>query len=160
MAFRIITVEHLATAISYVQTRNTTIGDEGGMCHGECGCWKAGAFQCGRGNFSLPGRVELYLKANSMAQDKRVPVSFIMIGANHYTVLRTLLARQKLSEQPLSMLMETMRGQVEAKRVVMAEHFHFHRRQQAPGKTVGSCEAELRQLAIHCEFKDYLDQAV
>lgn len=53
--------------------------------------------------------LELYLKANSMAQDKRVPVSFIMIGANNYTVLRTLLARPKLSEQPQNMLMETMR---------------------------------------------------
>ena len=40
----------------------TLFGDEGGMCNGECGCWKAGAFQHGRGNFSLPGVVGAVFK--------------------------------------------------------------------------------------------------
>ena len=53
-----------------------------------------------------------------------------------------------------------MRKHYEPKKVVMAERFHFHRRQQAPGETVASYAAELRRLAIHCKFEDYLDQAL
>ena len=46
------------------------------------------------------------------------------------------------------------------KRIIIAERFRFHRREQAVGETIADYEAELRRLAIHCEFQEYLDQAL
>ena len=65
-------------------------------------------------------RVELYFNANSVQQDKRVPVFLTMIGAENYAVLRNLLAPRKPSEQSLDVLMETMKRHFEPKKVVMA----------------------------------------
>ena len=44
--------------------------------------------------------------------------------------------------------------------MVIAERFHFHRRNQAAGESVVEYLAELRRLATHCEFKDYLAEAL
>ena len=40
------------------------------------------------------------------------------------------------------------------KRVVIAERFHFYRRNQAPGESIAEFVAELRKLSTHCSFKD------
>ena len=44
--------------------------------------------------------------------------------------------------------------------MLIAERFHFHRRNQQNGGTISEYIAELRKLALHCEFGDYLDQAL
>jgi len=46
------------------------------------------------------------------------------------------------------------------KPLIIAEHFHFHKCDQGPGETIGEFLAELRCLATHCDFGDYLDQAL
>ena len=44
--------------------------------------------------------------------------------------------------------------------MVIAERFHFHHRNQHSGESIAEYVTELRKLALHCEFKDYLDQAL
>ena len=48
----------------------------------------------------------------------------------------------------------------EPKPVVIIQRFHFHRRNQALGETVVEYVAELRRLATHCKFEDYLEEAL
>ena len=45
-------------------------------------------------------------------------------------------------------------------RLVIAEHFHFHKRNQAAGESVAQFIAELRRLARYCEFKTFLNEAL
>ncbi|MDD9817031.1 MAG: reverse transcriptase domain-containing protein, partial [Gammaproteobacteria bacterium] len=105
-------------------------------------------------------RVELYFEANNISEDKRVAVFLSVIGGRNYTLLRNLLAPQKLSERTLADLADALKKHFGPKRIVIAERFRFHRREQAAGETVADYEAELRRLAIHCQFGEYLDQAL
>ena len=43
---------------------------------------------------------------------------------------------------------------------MIAERFHFHCRQQAAGESVANYVAELRKLALHCQFGPYLMEAL
>ena len=43
---------------------------------------------------------------------------------------------------------------------MIAEHFKFHKRDQLPGESLAHYIAELRCLATHCEFGEYLDDAL
>ncbi len=47
-----------------------------------------------------------------------------------------------------------------AKPLEITERFHFHRRNQQSGETIADYIATLRKLALHCEFEEYLDQAL
>ena len=42
----------------------------------------------------------------------------------------------------------------------MAERFLFHCRQQPTGESVADYMAELQKLALHCQFGDYLMEAL
>ena len=61
-------------------------------------------------------------------------------------------------DQTFQTLADTLKDHFETKKVVIAERFHFHRRNQAPGETVVQFIVELRRLATHCYFGGYLDK--
>ena len=44
--------------------------------------------------------------------------------------------------------------------MINAERIRFHRRDQASGKSIVEYLAELRRLATHCQFREYLDEAL
>ena len=44
--------------------------------------------------------------------------------------------------------------------IVIAERFYFHRRSQQPGEYIAQYVAALRRLVIHCEFSEYLEDAL
>ena len=44
--------------------------------------------------------------------------------------------------------------------MIIAERFHFHRRNQGSGESIATYVAELRRLASKCEFKAYLEEAL
>ena len=48
----------------------------------------------------------------------------------------------------------------EPKPLVIAERFHFHRREQAEGESINEYMAELRRLTTHCKFGALLDEAL
>ena len=105
-------------------------------------------------------RVQLFFQANGIDEEKQVPVLLTDIGGKTYALLRNLLAPQKPSEKSFEELSAILREHFEPKPVVIAERFHFHRRNQAVGESVAEYLAELRRLATHCEFKDYLSEAL
>ena len=43
---------------------------------------------------------------------------------------------------------------------MITEHFHFHRCNQGSGESVTEYVVELRRLATHCQFGEYLDEAL
>ena len=105
-------------------------------------------------------RIELFFAANEIAEGRRVPMFLSLIGSRNYSLLRNLLAPQKPSEKTYDVLKTTLQSHFQTKKIVIAERFHFHRRNQAAGETIADYVAELRRLSTHCEFGDYLEDAL
>ena len=105
-------------------------------------------------------RVQLFFITNDVADAKKVAVFLSVVGSKTYSLLRSLVALALPQEKSFAELVETLRRHFEPKPVVIAERFHFHRRSQAVGESTADYLAELRRLSAHCEFKDYLDEAL
>ena len=105
-------------------------------------------------------RVEMYIVANSIAEDKKVPTFFSLLGGKVYSLLRSLVSPEKPSEMTLVNLTATLRKHYEPKKVIIAERFNFHRRNQAEGESITDFVAELRRLATDCEFGPGLEEAL
>ena len=104
-------------------------------------------------------RVQLFFIANDVVEEKKVAVFLSVIGSKTYSLLRNLLAPNLPQNQAYAALMETLKKHFEPKPVVIAERFHFHRRNQAIGETISTYLAELRRLSTHCAFADYLERS-
>ena len=105
-------------------------------------------------------RVELYLTANGIEDERKVPVLLSVIGSKTYGLLRSLAAPDKPQEKTLEQLTVMLKDHFEPKPVVIAERFHFHRRVQAVGESVAEYLAELKRLAAHCDFGPNLNQTL
>ena len=102
-------------------------------------------------------RIELYFEANGI---REVPVFLSLLGAKTYSLLRTLVAPSSPREQSFKDLAKLLKSHFEPKPLVIVERFVFYRRNQQPGETVMEYLAELRRLATHCEFTNYLNEAL
>ena len=105
-------------------------------------------------------RVELYFTVNDIAAEKKVVNLLSVISAKTYSLLRDLLAPTNPKEKSFDALVEVIKRHFEPKPLVIAERFTFHRRNQLPNESILEYVAELRRLAVHCEFAAYLDQAL
>ena len=105
-------------------------------------------------------RVSLYFTANEVTIDKRVPILLSSIGASTYALLSDLLAPVAPGDKSFDDIAKVLRGHFEPQRSVIAERFHFHKREQAAGETVADFDAALRKLAVHCKFEDKLEDAL
>jgi len=79
-------------------------------------------------------RVELFFDANNIATGRRVPMFLSVIGSKNYSLLRNLLTPGKPSEASYDVLTAKLQDHFQSKKIVMAEQFHFHRRNQAAGE--------------------------
>ena len=104
--------------------------------------------------------VELYFQANGVAEGRRVATFLSIIGGKNYTLLRKILSPEKPIEKSLEDLFAALKRHFEPKRVVIQERFCFYHREQAVGGTIAEYEAELRRLAMHCQFEAHLSQAL
>ena len=105
-------------------------------------------------------QVQLFFEASGISDEKRVAVLLTVIGSTTYALLSNLVAPSKPKEKSFTELLEVLRRQFDSKPLVIAERFHFHRRDQAPGESISNYLAELRRLAAHCDFGEYLEQAL
>lgn len=105
-------------------------------------------------------RVELYFDVNGVVDDKRVPVLLTVIGPSVYATVRSLVAPDKPRTKTYKQLEEVLRSHFEPKPLVIAERSKFYRRTQNATETVLEYAAELRRLAITCDFGTFLDTAL
>ena len=103
--------------------------------------------------------VKLYFAANDITE-RQVLIFLSVIGAKTYSLLGDLLALTNPKEKSFNELAKVLKKQFEPKPLVIAERFTFHRRNQLSTRSVLDYVAELRCLGMHCEFGDYLDQAL
>ena len=106
------------------------------------------------------GICNIFFTVNDIGEDKRAAVFLNFIGACAYELLRSLLAPTLPQMLKYSELVNLLREHYEPHAVVIAERFHFHRRNQWEGESIAEYMAELRRLSTHCDFKSYLNEAL
>ena len=89
-----------------------------------------------------------------------MPVFISIAGGSVYALLRSRLSPVKPQEKTFDELKAELKKHFEPKKVVIAERFNFHRRNQAPGESIAEYVAELRKLTTNCDFGDYLEEAL
>jgi len=57
-------------------------------------------------------------------------------------------------------LVKTLRDHYEPKSIVIAERFHFHKREQHEGEGVAEYNAALKKCSEHCAFGTFLEEAL
>ena len=105
-------------------------------------------------------RVQLFMTANAVKDDKKVAVLLSIIGSKAYGLLRNLLEPARPSEKSYDDLVAVLKEHYEPKPIVIAERFRFYRRMQAPGESFASYIAELKSLARNCAFEGHLEEAL
>ena len=105
-------------------------------------------------------RVELYFAANAVEEAKQAAVLLTVIGTKNYGIIKSLVAPALPKEKSYAELEAKLKAHFQPKPLVIAERFRFYQRTQAAGESALDYIAELRRLAITCEFGDFLDQAL
>ncbi|XP_041473613.1 uncharacterized protein K02A2.6-like [Lytechinus variegatus] len=109
---------------------------------------------------SYSERLEQYFIINNIGGDMRVPALISLIGGETYKLLRKLTAPAKPAEKSFQQLIDILQQHLSPQPLVIAERFRFHKRDQRPSEPINAYVAELRQLAKHCDFGEYLEQAL
>ena len=78
-------------------------------------------------------RALLYFSANEIPAPKQVPVLLSSIGAPTYALLSDILGPAKPCSKTLKEISEALVNHYEPQRIIIAERFHFHKRDQAIG---------------------------
>ena len=105
-------------------------------------------------------RIELYFEANGIEEGEQVPVFLSLLNAKTYSLLRTLVAPDAPRGKSFKALAELLKNHFEPKPLVIAERFTLHRRNQRPEETIMHYLVELWRLASHCDFNNYLEEAL
>ncbi|XP_038064022.1 uncharacterized protein K02A2.6-like [Patiria miniata] len=105
-------------------------------------------------------RLEQYFEANNIANERKVSALISLIGSKTYTLLKNLTAPEKPSSKPYAELIKILTAHLAPRPLVIAERFRFHKRDQKEGERVSTYLAGLRKLAEHCQFGDYLNEAL
>ena len=95
-----------------------------------------------------------------MREDEHAAVLLSAIDEETYAILRNLMAPTLSKEKTFDQIVKALADHFEPQRLVIAERFRFHRRNQHPDESVAEFGAELRWLARDCEFRDHLDEGL
>ena len=81
-------------------------------------------------------RMDLFLIANDIAADKRVPVFLSLVGGATYGLLRNLCSPANPQDKSYTELTSLLTQHYEPEPLIIAERFHFHRRDQAADESI------------------------
>ena len=86
--------------------------------------------------------LQLFVDANSMADDKLVPTLLTVVGSDHYSLLRGLVSPQLPKDKSFDELVTQLKKHYDPKPIIIAERFHFYRRNQGSNESVGDYLAQ------------------
>lgn len=105
-------------------------------------------------------RVDVFFTANSVGDAKKSAVLLACIGPKTYGVLQNLLAPDIPATKDFATLSGTLKSHYDPKPSIIVQRCNFHKRRQQPGESVSHFMAELRRLAIFCDYADHLNDAL
>ena len=83
-----------------------------------------------------------------------------IVGRSTYDLLRNLVAPKKPAEYKFKELVDVLQRHFEPAPLMIAERFHFHKRDQHKGEGVADYAAVLKQYTERCDFVEFLEQAL
>ena len=107
---------------------------------------------------SYTERLSAWLVVNGVTDEQKSSVFLAVIGASTYKLLNSLLAPEKPNTKTFDELVNVLQRHYKPKPLIIAERFHFYKRQQQEGETVASFSVSLRQLSSSCEFGAFLPE--
>ena len=103
-------------------------------------------------------RLEHYFTANDIKDaSKRRAILLSVCGARIYSLIRSLVAPNKVTDFNFEQLVEKVKAHQSPCPSVIAQRFKFNPRAQQGGESIASFVAELRKLAEYCEFGNMLE---
>ena len=105
-------------------------------------------------------RFELFAAANNVAEARKVPLFLTVLGGSTYSLLHNLFAPENPKDKSYADIVAKLKSHYEPEPLIIAQRFHFHRRNQGPEESIAYYVAELRRLASRCKFDAYLDEAL
>ena len=97
-------------------------------------------------------RFEMYLLANVIMDESiKRAVLLSTIGGPTYKLLRSLVG-DAIKTTPFADLVKAMKDHLQPEPNVIAERFHFFKRDRKSGESVNDYITELRRLSEHCQF--------
>ena len=70
------------------------------------------------------------------------------------------MAPENLKDSSVEDLLKRLKEHLEPAPIVIVERFKFYQKSQGPEESVAQFMAELRKLAIHCNFGTHLEDAL
>ena len=101
-------------------------------------------------------RLLLYMDANSVAHERKVPILLTIIRAKTYGILKSLTSPALPKEKSLGDLQEALKAHFNPKQLVIAEHFWLCQRSYAESESVAKFAANPLHLTIQCNYGDFL----
>ena len=105
-------------------------------------------------------RFLLFVAANSIADAQKVPTLLTVVGASNYTLIRGLVSPDLPKDKTFDELVDLLKKHFDPQPIVIAERFHFYKREQRAGESLTAYVAQLRKLASRCEFGTFLNEAL
>ena len=103
-------------------------------------------------------RVELFFLANSIDDEKKVPMFLSLLGAKVYGLLQNLVSPKKPKDCLYKDLVKTLQNHYKPKVIVVYERFKFYNRHQTPGESIAAYVAGIKACAHTCEFGSSLKE--
>ena len=106
-------------------------------------------------------KLDNYFSANDINDEKKQAAIFLtVIGSETYSLLKHLLASDKLTGKPVKALSDVLKIHLNLKPIEIAERYKFYLRGQLEGESLKQYIAELRKLAEHCNFNAFFEEAL
>lgn len=105
-------------------------------------------------------RFELFVQANDIKEEKKLPVFLTVIGAEAYEVLKNIVVPASPSETTYVEAKRLLKEHYSPRSSVIAERCRFNKRTHHEGESVENFIVELKHLARKCNYGDFLQDAL
>ena len=106
-------------------------------------------------------RFKYFFLANGVTEaSQKLNLFLTLVGAPTFKLLSNLIAPQEPGDLSYTEVIEKLTSHFKPKALKIAERFRFYKRNQLRAESVADYLAELRRLALTCEFADFLDEAL
>ncbi|XP_017891008.1 uncharacterized protein K02A2.6-like [Ceratina calcarata] len=105
-------------------------------------------------------RLDMYILANEVREDKKVSLFLTLLGKDGYALLRNLTTPNLPSQTSFAELKQTMRQHLQPAPNPMAERYKFKECTQKEGEDIKRFLVNLKRLSTFCEFGDNLENSL
>ena len=95
---------------------------------------------------SYSARMDQYIAANAIEQDRQAATLITLIGSTTYKLLENLLAPDKPGSKNYKELTEALTKHLSPKPLLIAERYRFHKRDQESSETISQYVAALTAI--------------